>query len=83
MTLAYAQLKFYVAQSVEYDNAVLWLQGLRNFDQYADSDVLNLAVSGAKIRNLTRQATNLVNQLRELNDVCTVMYITNQYYNVS
>ena len=57
------------------------LQDLRNFDQYADSDVLNVAVSGAKIRNLTRrQATNLVNQLRELNDVCTAMYIAKQYY---
>lgn len=47
-----------------------WLQNILEFQyQYEDSDVLNMAVSGAKTCNLTREATNLVNQLRKLNDV--------------
>ena len=40
--------------------------------QYADSDVLNVAVSAAKIRDLPNEITNLANQLQKLNDVCTI-----------
>ena len=39
--------------------------------QYEDLDVLNVAVSGAKIRNLLSEIANLRYQLQELNDVCT------------
>ena len=39
--------------------------------QYDDSDVLNVAVTGAKIRDLPSEIANLTNQLQELNDVCT------------
>ena len=39
--------------------------------QYEDLDVLNVAVSGAKIRNLRSEIANLRYQLQELNDVCT------------
>ena len=39
--------------------------------QYEDSDVLNVAVTGAKIRNLSSEIANLTNQLQELNNVCT------------
>ena len=53
----------------------LCLQNIMNLRyQYADSDVLNVAVSGAKIRNLTSEITNLAHQLQKLNDVCTISH---------
>ena len=53
-------------------NLILCLQNILEFQyQYEDSDVLNVAVSGAKIRDLPNEIANLTNQLQELNDVCT------------
>ena len=62
----------YVAQSAKLITIcfVLQLPDLLSGFQYSQ-DGLNVALTGAVVRNLSGQVTNLVNQLKELNDVCT------------
>ena len=72
-------IKACLGHSYRYDDDhffVLCLQNIMNLQyQYEDSDVLNVAVTGAKIRHLPSEITNLRNQLQELNDVCILIHI--------